>query len=471
MSLRTVLMAGVAVAMLAAVPALAEPVVIRIASKDLLSTNPTDVAHIERIEAALAEQGHEIDLQMVDLPSSGYADALGVMLLSGDIPDIIYFQGGDQAMAEQGILEDLRPWIAQSEHIQAALYPHNVERLENYPYLLYAYPLRIPQPVIRTDWLKATGLPSPTSVDEFTALLTAVAQGDLDGDGTANTFGMTTADTTVELDAMFNRAFGINSTWMQNADGEWIASVVSDQERAKLAYYRQLAEAGLYDTEYVSTNWELKEDKFYTGRVGVILGSSAEVIDIYGGKMRQVHPDTELTLIDPLLGPGGQGLTAVDVSKESRGLAVSALSEHKEEAFIVLDFLASPEGQMLERMGFEGEHFTANADGSYEILPAMSTWYVRFMSSASWTPPASGMSPAALRSLENLATWYTPDNVFVWPAEFAADRDASINVYRQWVYRFVTGEASLDTDWDAFVAEWYAAGGQNMTDYARTVLE
>ena len=31
------------------------------------------------------------------------------MLLSGDIPDLIYFQGGDQKMAEQGILEDLTP--------------------------------------------------------------------------------------------------------------------------------------------------------------------------------------------------------------------------------------------------------------------------------------------------------------------------------------------------------------------------
>ena len=51
-------------------------------------------------------------------PASGYADALGVMLLSGDIPDLIYFQGGDQKMAEQGILEDLTPWIEKTTEPQ-----------------------------------------------------------------------------------------------------------------------------------------------------------------------------------------------------------------------------------------------------------------------------------------------------------------------------------------------------------------
>ena len=131
-----------------AMPASAQTV-IRLVSKDLLSTNPPDVAHIERIEAALKAQGTDLDIQIVDLPSSGYADALGVMLLSGDIPDLIYFQGGDAKMADQGILEDLNPWIEKSPNLKAALWPHNVVRLKNYPYLLSVYPPRAPLPVIR----------------------------------------------------------------------------------------------------------------------------------------------------------------------------------------------------------------------------------------------------------------------------------------------------------------------------------
>ena len=173
---------------------------IRMVSKDLVTTNPPDVAHIERIEAAIGAKGTEIDIQIVDLPSSGYADALSVMLLSGDIPDLIYFQGGDAKMVEQGILEDLTPWIGSRPTSR----PRSIRTMSsgsaNYPYLLYIYPPRMPQPVIRKDWLEKTGLPAPTTVDEYVALFRAIKDGDLDGDGVANTYGVTTADNTNELD-------------------------------------------------------------------------------------------------------------------------------------------------------------------------------------------------------------------------------------------------------------------------------
>jgi putative aldouronate transport system substrate-binding protein len=163
--LKKLLLASTAMAMLGALaaPAMAQTT-LRLVSKDLLNSNPDDVKEIEAIEAALKERGVDVDIQIVDLPGSGYADALGVMLLSGDIPDIMYFQGGDQKMAEQGVLEDLTPWIEKSEFIKDALWPHNVERLANYPYLLYVYPSRAPQPVMRQDWLDELGMePRPRS--------------------------------------------------------------------------------------------------------------------------------------------------------------------------------------------------------------------------------------------------------------------------------------------------------------------
>jgi putative aldouronate transport system substrate-binding protein len=449
--------------------AFADPVKLRIVSKDLLNSNPADVAHIDRIEKALAAKGTDVDIEIVEVASSGYADKLGAMILSGDIPDIIYFQGGDAKIAEQGVLEDLRPWIEKSEYLKDALWPHNKDRLANYPYLLYVYPVRNPQPVMRKDWFEKTGLAAPKTLDDMVALYTAVAQGDYDGDGQANTYGTVSADNTNELDAFYNMAFGVKASWLKDKDGNWINSRVSDAEKAKIAFYAMLREKGLLDPEYITTKWDVKEDKFYTGRVGVISGSSAEVIDIYGGKMRQVHPGVELVLLDPVEGPGGKGLAAVDVSKESRGFAISALSENKEAAFKVLDFMASPEGQMMDRMGFEGEEYTKEGD-SYKVTDKMATWYARFMVTANWTPPVQWMSEAAQQSLKNISEYYVPDNSFVWPGDYAAQRDATENVYRSWVYKFISGEAPMD-QWDTYVAEFNAAGGDAMTDYARTVLD
>ena len=108
---KTLLKTSVMVALCAGMAgtATAEPAVVRVVLKDLSTSNPDDGAHIERIEAAMVAQGTEIDIQIVDLPASGYADKLNLMLLSGDIPDLIYFQGGDEQIANQDLLEDWRP--------------------------------------------------------------------------------------------------------------------------------------------------------------------------------------------------------------------------------------------------------------------------------------------------------------------------------------------------------------------------
>ncbi|WP_404406556.1 extracellular solute-binding protein [Pelagibacterium halotolerans] len=449
--------------------ALAQPVTIRVVAKDLLTTNPQDVAHIERIEEAMAAQGTEIDIEIVDLPSAGYQDKLALMLLSGDIPDLIYFQGGDEQFANQGLFEDWRPWIEETEHLQEALWPHNGDRLDNYPYLLYVFPARTKSPVMREDWLEQTGLERPQTLEEWTEMMRVLAASDYDGNGEEDTYGIIAPDNTAELDAVFNQAFGVATTWMQDENGEWINARVSDAERDKLEYYQMLFAEGLLDPEFITSNWEVKEDKFYTGKVGIVMGTAGPVVDIYRTKMRQINDGAELVLLDPPAGVG-QGLEAVDVSKESRGFALSALSENKEEVVALMDFLASPEGQTFERMGFEGEHYT-NDGGSYEITEAMGTWYSRFMIAqpSAWTPPVDLLSPVAQASLEQGAHYFTPDNAFVWHAEYAADVDAAENYYRTSVYRFVSGEWSMD-QWDQYVQGWYDAGGQRMTDYARTVL-
>lgn len=475
MTLRKLLLATTAVAMLGATaaPALAQTT-IRLVSKDLLTTNPDDMKEIEAIEAGLKAQGHDIDIQTIDLPggTAAYGEALGIMLLSGDIPDIIYFQGGDQKMADQGILEDLNPWIEKSENIKAALWPHNGDRLSNYPYLLYIYPPRAPQPVIRQDWLDQLGMDAPTTVEGYEALFQAIHDGDLDGDGvTGNTLGLTGFGSTAELDSIFNQAFGVTGTWMKNADGQWVNARVTDAEKDKIAFYAGLAAKGLYDKEYVTNTYDVKEDKFYSGKAGVIFGSSPEVIDIYAGKMRQAHPgeDITLTLLPVPSGPGGKGLAAVDVAKEARGFAISALSENKEAAMAVLDFMASKDGQDIDRMGFEGTQYTKDASGAVTFTDQISTWYARFFNAANWAPPTPLLSPTAQAALDTIKADFTADNAFVWPAEFAADVDATEQVYRAWVARFITGEASMD-QWGDFVAEYNAAGGERMAEYARTVL-
>ncbi|MGO4723549.1 MULTISPECIES: extracellular solute-binding protein [unclassified Inquilinus] len=453
----------------------ADPATIRIVSKDFTNSNPDDVKLLAAIEAGMAAQGHPVKLELVDLPPGGYADKLSLMLLSGDIPDLIYFQGGDQKIVEQGLLEDWRPWLEKAPHLKQALWAHNKPRLENYPYLIYPFPVRAKVGVIRQDWLEKTGLPAPQTLDDWEALFRKIVDSDLDGDGKKDTWGITVATippagATDELDEIFNQAFGVTATWIKDPSGQWISARVSTQERDKIAFYHKLFAEGLLDPDFITTKWDTREDKFYSGRVGVVLGVVGVNIDIYQGKMRQVHPGVNLVPLDPPKGPGGQGLRAVDVSRESRGFAMSALSEHKDDVVALLDFMASPQGQQIDRMGFEGEEWVKDG-GTVKTTDKMSTWYPRFLIAQpeAWTPPAPLLSAQAEKSIAIAQKFYSPDDSFVFPSDYTAQLDALENIYRSYVWKFVSGELPMEK-WGDYVADWNANGGTAVTEYARTKL-
>jgi putative aldouronate transport system substrate-binding protein len=464
---RRALLAGVsALPFLGMLPkiALAASGTVRIVMKDLLTSNSEDVAHIARIEEGLRAAGHDIDIEIIDLPSEGYAEKLNLMLLSGDIPDLIYFQGGDEQIAQQGVLRDLNPLIAQTTYLKDALWPHNEARLANYPYLLYVYPPRTKSPVMRSDLLAAAGQSAPTDLASWDTLLRAIPGTQVGG--MAIQYGIITPNNTKEMDAVFDPAFGIDATWMKNDAGEWINSRVSGGEREKLTWYASLFADGVLDPEFVTSNWEVKEDKFYNGQVGVVMGSAGPVIGIYENKMAQVNPGVELTLLEP-----AAGLQAVDVSKESRGFAIPVTTENTDAVMAFLDFVASPDGQFMDRLGFEGTHYTRDGD-TLTATEAFGAWYPRFIIAdpSEYTPPINALSDLAQGSLDQGVAYFRPDNSFVWPAELAVAVDGAESYYRTAVFRFVSGQLSIESDWDAFVQGWLDAGGQAMTDYAGTVL-
>lgn len=464
---RRALLAGVSsLLLLCMLPkiAMAASGTVRIVMKDLLTSNPEDVAHIARFEEGLRAVGHDINIEIINLPSEGYAEKLNLMLLSGDIPDLIYFQGGDEQIAQQGVLRDLNPLIAQTTYLKDALWPHNEARLANYPYLLYVYPPRTKSPVMRSDLLAATGQSAPTDLVGWNTLLHAIPGTEVGG--TAIQYGIITPNNTKEMDAVFDPAFGISATWMQNDAGEWINSRVSGGEREKLAWYASLFADGVLDPEFVTSNWEVKEDKFYNGQVGVVLGSAGPVIGIYENKMAQVNPGADLTLLEP-----AAGLQAVDISKESRGFAIPVTTENTDAVMAFLDFVASPDGQFMDRLGFEGTHYTRDGD-TLTATEEFGAWYPRFIIAvpSEYTPPINALSDLAQGSLDQGVTHFRPDNAFVWPAELAAAVDGAETYYRTAVFRFVSGEMSTESDWGGFVQGWLDAGGQVMTNHARTVL-
>lgn len=448
--------------------------VIKVAYKDDGPSNESAVKYYDTLAENLAEdEGLEVEFELVEVAQGDYAEKLSLLLNSGEIPDLIYFQGGDQQIANQELLEDLRPYIEDSEYLKDSLQPHNQLRLDNYPYLLWVKPIDYKVPVVRADVLNS--LPSSEALladptpENYKAFFTdLVESGDAD-------YAVTVAGDISELDFIFENAFGINKTWLESDDG-YVFSKVSDDEKEKLAFYKELYDEGLLDNQYLTKQWDTKEDAFYNGEAGLIVGTNGKVVDFYNSRVKEVNGDeAELAILPPAKGVY-QGFGASDITKESRGLAISALSPNKDLVFDILDYLASPEGQELDRLGIEGEHYEIVGD-QIELTDAYYTdWYARY-----WEPVASDfsmpisedtpmLSAPAVESMELANEYFAQDNAFILPQDMISQWDAMENLYREYSADIITGKLPIDA-FDEFVEEWYAAGGTQLTELANETIE
>lgn len=448
-------------------------ITIKTVIKDLSADDEMSVKYLEQVSAGVSKQtGEQVNIELVPLSDGSYSENMNLLLQSGEIPDLLYFQGGDYQFAiTQEILEDLRPYVNDSQNIKALLQPNNEERLENYPYLLWLSPDRIRVPVVRQDWLDGTksgkillGDPTPENYKEFFRELK-------ENNNLGAAFTMP-GDIT-ELDTIFNQAFGIEKTWLKDGD-KYIYSKMSDAEKGKLAFYRELYKEDLLDHEWLTKKWDTKESAFYNGEVGVISATQGSVIDVYNNKMvSQNGESANLAVLPPAKGTA-QGYTPSDISKESRGWAISKYSENKDIAFAVLEYMAGAEGQTLDKLGFEGEHYTVEnneivlTDKSSEWLPHFHESIDTFDARISDKTPY--FSDAALSSLDMTAQYTSFDNIFVLPDEYITDWDAGEALYAEFAADVISGNRSID-EFDQFVKNWEELGGEKITEYANTILE
>ncbi len=451
----------------------AEKVTLRVVIKDVSPDDPTYQTWLQKFNEGLDQAGIAANLELVSLQSGTYSENLSLLLNGGDIPDIIYFQGGDEEFGiTQHILEDLRPYVESSTYVKALMEDYMKARLENYPYLIYLTSLSTKVPVMRKDIFEecasSSALLADPTADNYYALMKELKDKGYE-------CAWTTAGNLTEIDNTFNQAFGVTATWVKGADGNYVYGAVSDQRLEELKFYAKLFQEGLLDNEYASNNWESKENKFYNNQAAIVSGTQGAVVDIYDANQVSANGESASLIVLPPAKGIGQGYTPVDVSKESRGFAISALSEHKDLAFAVLEYAASPEGRKLDLLGFEGVHYNV-VDGKYELTPEKTNWYPVFhgsiagfdMSSISEKTPF--YCDSALSSLEMFTKYATNDNSFVIPEDYMIAWDAATALCTEFTADFIMGKKT-EADWAGFVQEWNDNGGKDVTDYANTVLK
>ena len=445
------------------------PVTLTMVIKDHSPENEADAAWIKLLNEELLKAGIGAQVELVAMQSGSYSTNLGLMLSGGNIPDLIWFQGGDEEFAlTQKILVDMTDYVENSVYMKDAMEEYQLQRLENYPYLVYLTPASVKVPVMRSDVLDSLSIK-----DEFLANPTIDNYHKLFQELKAKGYEAvwTVPGDLSEINNTFDQAFGLTSTWLKQEDGSYIYAPVSDQAKEKLQFYAQLYKESILDNDYLTDTWETKENKFYSGQTAIVSGTQGAVIDVYNNNQVAANGESASLTVLPPAKCDAQGYTPFSVAKETRGMAISVLSEHQDLAFQVLDFMCSPEGRFVEILGTEGNNYEVGEDGKITIT---NTWYVPMFNTLNNFDESVLSKPyysdVAQSSLDMVNEYMSLDNDFAISSDLTVSWDAAQNVVSEFYADYIIGNKT-DADWDAFVASFYEMGGQAVTDYANSVLK
>ncbi len=444
--------------------------------KDMPADAPAGQAFCAALNEKLAAQGVYVDFSFVDAPAGKYIEVMPIAVINEVLKaDILYFQGNtDTTAANQGFLEDMRPYVENSTYLKNILYAHNTARLENHPYLLAAAPIAVFSPVIRKDWVAQLSTYEPLMADPTVENYKAFFQ-ELKDKGLCEYPVCVYGDHT-RLDSVFGAAFGVTTTLVKSEDGTWQYKYVTDAMKNLLGFYNELYAAGMIDPEYLTNTWDVAEEKFYSGKAAMLIGKTGATIDVYDTSMQAANGEAAaLTVLPPAKSELGQFCAAVDVSKEERGRVISADSEAKEAAAAIFDFMASPEGRVLDLYGVEGFHYNV-VDGKIVPIEGAPEWYGVFYDSLLGLDNLpyeadAPMGEAGLTSLDIASEYFLADNNITLPSEYAAYWDTMINLFNEYAVDAIRGEKNLESDWDAFVTAWGEAGGKTVSEYLATVMK
>ncbi|MBE6067437.1 MAG: extracellular solute-binding protein [Clostridium lundense] len=443
-----------------------KPVKVSIIIKDV-SPKEEDVKKLEeKMEKGMAAEKKYVDVQFLEAPTGTYKDAVPLAFRTGQIsPDLIYFQGGDQPIANEGLLENLTPYIESSTNVKNLMEDHNKVKIKNYPYLLWLSPAKVNTPVMRKDLFDKLDsskalIENPTPENYHKMFKELVAKGLVK-------YAITADGDLTRLDTVFNHAFGVTSTVMK-VDGKWVFSKATKFERDKLEFYATLYKEGLIDKEYITKKWDTMEKSFYEGDAAFVAATAGTVINIYNNKMTQTKgAGAELVVLPPAKGVS-QAYQSIDVTKESRGFAMSAKSEAKDAAWAVLEFMAGPEGRKLDKLGIEGVNYKVDGD-KIVYTEKFSEWWPRFWETLNKFDPKPAlekpvMAKPAMRSLEMAQQYYKEDTNILIPEEYLPQWDGMNALYKEYAADIIRGVKPISA-FDEFVTKWNAAGGNDLNKY------
>jgi len=453
----------------------------------------------------IEEKGNlKIDFDIYPAGSAGMEKILITVAAGGVLPELLMSFGfSDQVLLNwgaEGIIQSLNPFFGTWDYF----IPRQLEKLSNkdlwnwmhsadgnvyyLPFIMEFlgeyYSLR---GWINQRWLDKLGLKTPSTTEEFRAVLEAFRDRDPNGNGLRDEIpaGGNT-DQRGRLHDFLINAFIYNDTRDRLIVNNGVVDVIYNKPeyREALRYVHGLMADGLILDQLFTINGP--------GLRGIIEsgGENGMVGFFTAGLAGAISPNNRMRLdyepIPPLRGPRGANFTPYMPMEPQKRFVMTKDARNPEAIFRLGDFMCSEEASIWNRFGMPerdwrgprpGEKSMYDAIGMAPTIAEILPWGA--IQNASWVQGAPAIFPLGL--IDGMIASDNPLNNEIWIAKAAqmymnnappsanrvdktihtsqemeqmADLKTAINGYvNENLALFCTGQRSLERDWDAYIRE------------------
>lgn len=329
---------------------------------------------------------------------------------------------------------------------------------------------------IRKDWLDKLGLDMPKTIDDFSNVLKQFTEGDPDGNGAKDTYGMIVTD---YLDGPLNNLaiwMGAPNGWGEDENGELKPAFMFDEWKETLKLMKSWYEAGYINADMATYSSDKWNEQFLTGQAGVIIDVADRARRV-AQNIADLNPNAVVDVF---------GYVTKDANTEPRTLPTSgydgyfvfptasiATEEDLDLVLTVMDKANDPEAQNLMNFGIEGVHYTIDEDG-YAVKKEDEALIKEYQDLNQFSP---GIVPGLLKTRYTVEVAKKIEEVYEENREYVVANP--VEPYISETYstkgpqldaimaeantKFIVGQID-EAGWDAQVERWLSQGGQGVID-------
>lgn len=463
-----------------------------------------------------------VDFDFTLAPSAeDITTTLSTLLSSGEAPDILLFNSfspeQQTVYGEQGVLLELTDLVKQNApHIQAwwekhpqikegVTFPGEKVYALNYENVA-SHAQSWNKIFVFQPWLDALGLATPKTTEEFYQTLLAFKNDDPNGNGKQD-----------EIPLIGNTSW---LAWKPLAylmapfeyvqDSDTGSNVFVNNQQVYASYTTQGYREGLTWINKLYTEGLIAPETFTMSDMSTyrtIVNQEPNIVGFMPSHAAytasEMYAD-DYVMMGPLEGPSGETRTIAMNTISNAGVVISGTAEEPEVCIRVLDGLYTEDVVMRANVGEEGvdwvdaeegatnqlggpaKYHVVNSGSHYdpEKISANAVWpmamYLRgigvgddwYMELQDYDETAANYDLQLNKWTEELYFPYLPDSEMllpvnlVIPSEIAAEFSDIATLVKEtqdtWTLNFILGQADIETQWDAYLAELDAVGLQDL---------